>query len=122
MKLAKIEAYNQDWKIGCPSTAIALSTSLEDFHEMDAPDNKLNVFPNPTNGNLTIRYYVSANSKCEIRIFDIQGRQIAQPLAEYKSAGFHQLNFNYENVPNGLYIIKFINDNQIFTVKSIFSR
>lgn len=57
--------------------------------------------------------------KFEIVIPKIQGRQLAQPLAEYKSAGFHQLNFNYEHVPNGLYIIKFTNDYQTFTVKSI---
>jgi hypothetical protein len=121
-KSAKIESFNHDWKIGCPTTAIALTTSLDDFYQMEKPENKLHVFPNPTTGNLTIRYYVSDDSKCEIRIFDIKGRQIAQPLAEYKTAGFHQLNFNYEHVPNGLYIIKFMNDYQTFTGKSILSK
>lgn len=121
-KSAKIEAYNQDWKIGCPTTSLKLTTSIEDNFEINEPDNKLNIFPNPTTGNCTIRYFVSEDSNCEIQVFDIQGREIARPLHEFKSVGFHQLNYEYGQLPNGMYIIKFINEYQNFTIKSILSK
>jgi len=99
---------------------VYLSTSNKTINQVNSEN--LNVFPNPTTGNLTIHYHVSEDSRCEIQIYDMQGKQIAQLLAEFKTAGFHQLNFDYANVPNGLYLIKFINDYETFTIKSILSK
>ena len=114
--------YNYNWEIGCPGIIYKLTTSIENNLNIKDPDNKLRVYPNPTSGNLSIRYFVSEDSKCEIRIFDIQGRQIAQPLSEYRTAGFHQIDFQYSSIPDGIYIIKFVNNHQIFTVKSVLSK
>ena len=121
-KTAKIESYDQDWKIGCPGVIKNLTTSIDDNFEINEPKDKLQVYPNPTAGKLTIRYFVSEDSKCEIRVFDIQGRQIAQPLSEFKPEGFHELDFQYNAIPNGIYILKYVNNSQSITVKSVLSR
>lgn len=121
-KFAKIESYNHDWKIGCAATLPSLVTAVNDENFMEEPLNKLNVFPNPTTGNLTIRYYVSEDSKCEIMVFDICGRRIAHPFSGFQPAGFHQVNFEYNEIPNGIYLIKFVNNQESYTVKSILNK
>lgn len=121
-KTAKIESFSIDWKIGCPSVAIELSTSTEDFGLTGETVNKLKVYPNPTTGNCTVRYFVPGYSKCEIAIFDINGRKIAHPFTGFQPAGFHQIDFQYDNLPNGIYIIQFKNDFETITAKSVLSR
>ena len=121
-KSAEIKAYNQDWKIGCPSVLTELTTGIEEDYQIIEELNNLKVYPNPTNGDLTIRYYVPEPSECEIRIFNIQGKEIARPLSGFQPAGFHQLNFQYKNIPNGMYLIKYVNNNRSTTVKSVFSK
>ncbi len=101
---------------------LLLYQQVDEIENWVIPENKLNVFPNPNTGNCYIRYYVSENSKCEIAVYDMLGRQIAMPLSEFKTSGFHQLSFNYGNLTNGLYFIKFTNNNQTYTVKSVLSR
>jgi len=121
-KSAKIESFNEEWKIGCPSVLTKLTTGIEENYQILEEINNLKIYPNPTNGNLTIRYYVSEPSKCEIRIYNIDGQEIAQPLTGFQSTGFHQFDFQYENFPNGMYLIKYINSNQSVTVKSVLSK
>lgn len=121
-KTAKIESYDKDWKIGCPGVINELTTSTDDNFEINEPNNRLKVYPNPTSGKLTIRYFVSRDSKCEIRIYDIQGRQIAQPLNGFRTAGYQELEYQYGAVPNGLYIIKLIDNSKSVTVKSVLGR
>jgi hypothetical protein len=121
-KSAEIKAYNQAWKIGCPSVLTKLTTGIEEDYQIIEELNNLKVYPNPTNGDLTIRYYVSEPSECEIRIFNIQGKEIARPLSAFQPAGYHQLIFQYENIPDGMYLIKYVNNNRSTTVKSVFSR
>ncbi len=121
-KSAKIKSFDQEWRIGYPSTLNKLTTSIENNFQIKKGINKLKVFPNPTTGNCTIRYYVSEPSKCEIKIFNIQGKEIAQPLVGFQPVGFHQVYFQYEHLSNGIYLIKFINSNQTVTIKSVLSK
>jgi hypothetical protein len=121
-KYAKIESYNLDWKIGCPAVLPSLVTGLYDENLIEEPTEKIRVYPNPTTGNCTIRYYVSEPSQCEIRIYNIDGQEIAQPLTGFQPVGFHQFDFQYENLPNGMYLIKYINNNQAVTIKSVLSK
>lgn len=121
-KFATIESYNQDWKIGCAATLPSLVTAVNEINSIEEPSEKLKVYPNPTSGNCTIRYFVSESSECQIMVFDINGRRIAHPIVGFQTAGFHQVDFEYKDIPNGIYLIKFVNNQESFTVKSILSK
>jgi hypothetical protein len=121
-KTAKIESFGNDGKIGCPSVSVELSTKAEDFSFTEETINKLKIYPNPTTGNCTIRYFVPGYSKCEIAIFDINGRKIAHPYIGFQPAGFHQVDFQYNNLPNGIYFVRLTNNFETVTIKSILSR
>jgi hypothetical protein len=121
-KTAKIESFSNNGNIGCASASIGMSTGVEDFNLTEDLVNKLKIFPNPTTGNCTIRYFVSGDSRCEITVFDINGRKIAHPFKGFQPAGFHQVDFQYGNLPNGIYLIRFTNNFETVTVKSVLSR
>lgn len=121
-KYPKIESYNQDWKIGCPVILPSLITALKEKNSIEEPSEKLRVYPNPTNGKCFIRYFVSESSNCEIMVFDISGRRIAHPFSGFQTAGFHQVDFEYNEIPNGIYLIKFVNNRESFTIKSILNK
>lgn len=121
-KSAKIESYNHEWKIGCPAVLPSLVTAINEHNSMEEPKAKLKVYPNPTNGSCIIRYFVSEPSKCEIIVFDINGRRIAHPVSGTQPSGYHHIEFNYQNLPNGIYLIKFVNKFESFTVKSVLNR
>ncbi|WP_158862014.1 leucine-rich repeat domain-containing protein [Maribellus comscasis] len=121
-KTGKIESYNNDGKIGCPSELSSLVTSAESIPKNNKPDNKLNVYPNPTTGKCTVRYYVSTPTNCEIMLFDINGRKIKHQLSGFQTEGYHQFELDYNDLPNGIYIIKYVSNLESFSVKSVLNK
>ncbi len=119
-KYAKIESFKLDGKIGCASLPVSLLTGTDDLFQLKDPATRLKIYPNPTSGKCTIRYFVTNDSRCDISLFDINGREIAHPVAGHQSAGFHQVDFDYGNLAEGIYLIRFINNMESFTLKSIF--
>lgn len=71
------------------------------------------VFPNPTQGQISVQL-PNDSSKSQLNITDLQGRSILN--TETHSA---EITLNIENMPDGLYLLQIINENQIFTHKII---
>jgi hypothetical protein len=68
-------------------------------------------YPNPARENLSLRFSVPRTTKVEIAIYDINGRTVKVLLSETKTAGFHNLNVNCQDIPNGAYILRMTADN-----------
>jgi Leucine-rich repeat (LRR) protein len=121
-KTAKIEMFNHDWRTGCPSILNEL-TAIKDVKSGEKEEgSNLHIFPNPTSGLLTINYYVPEYSKCEIMIYNMQGNEIARLLNDYQNSGLHSVSFNYRQLPNGIYLIKYLSNSRSETVKSVLFR
>jgi len=72
-------------------------------------ESSYNIFPNPTNGNVTIE----GQGLNRVEIYDIQGRQ----LAEYNVNEILQINVsNYEN---GIYFVRLYSENSVVVVKRL---
>ncbi len=76
-------------------------------------------YPNPFNPNTAISYQLSAQSKVELKIFDVLGREVQTLVNEIQSAGNYKVNFNAANLPSGIYIYKIKADNFIQSKKMI---
>lgn len=119
-KTAKIESYNVDWQIGCPSSSIDLTTAIEENTMDKHPENVLFIYPNPTKERITIRYYSAVSSRCSIKIYDITGRLVATPLDKEQYAGSHRLEFDFGNLPEGIYLVRYSNGQTNDVKKVIF--
>ncbi len=77
------------------------------------------IYPNPFNSTTTIRYEVPFESLLSLRIHDIEGRQVAEPVSGVVGAGFHNIQWNGRTVTSGIYFIYLKTQDRLFVSKII---
>ncbi len=65
-----------------------------------------NNYPNPFNPSTKIKYDVKSDSKVQIRVFDILGREVATLVNEKKAAGSYDVEFNASTFSSGVYFVR----------------
>ena len=75
------------------------SQSITDY-SLSAPH------PNPFNPSTTLSYSLPSPSDVVLTIFEITGREIAQLVDDYKTAGTHNITWNAENFTSGIYFAR----------------
>lgn len=76
---------------------VPLSSSLNDENTFDT---KVNIYPNPTDGNFQIDIGENFESEILVQVFDISGRKVEELITDLPTK---QLNLD---LPNGVYFIK----------------
>lgn len=74
-------------------------------HEMIAKNTGLSIYPNPTNGNVTVNFFAANNEDVVVNILDINGRLIKSESVKNLSSGYTDYNFNTSDMNNGVYIV-----------------
>jgi hypothetical protein len=77
---------------------------------VDVEDNKMphefvlyDNYPNPFNPVTTIQFAIPAAQHVNLRVYDAIGKQVAELVNEYKSAGDYKIQFNAANLSSGVY-------------------
>lgn len=60
-------------------------------------------YPNPFNPSTKINYDLPFDSKVQIKIFDVTGREISTIVNEVKTAGYYTVSFNASSLASGIY-------------------
>ncbi len=76
-------------------------------------------YPNPFNPETSIRIGLPEAAFITVKVFDVQGRLIADRWSGKKSAGYHQIAWQTQDVPTGLYLIKLEGDGVLLTRKCL---
>lgn len=63
-------------------------------------------YPNPFNPSTNIKYHLPKSGIVKISVFDINGREAAVLVNEYKSAGSYDVSFNASGLSSGAYFYK----------------
>lgn len=63
-------------------------------------------FPNPFNPTTKISYSLQKEGLVTIKVFDVLGNEVAVLVDEIKPEGKHEVEFNANNLPSGIYIYK----------------
>lgn len=63
-----------------------------------------NVYPNPTSGNATLEFALGNDEQVEIKVLDLTGKQVMTLENGQFTQGKHKLDFNVNNLDNGIYI------------------
>lgn len=74
------------------------------------------------NGNYLEKISLSNSGKVEVKIIDVKGTEIKTLVNSFKSAGEHNVNFNFNNLSNGAYFISLKVNNNLSTEKIIISK
>lgn len=63
-------------------------------------------YPNPFNPITKIRFEVPITEIVKLSIYDIRGKEVTVLFEGFKNAGLHEVEFNAENYPSGIYFCK----------------
>jgi len=74
---------------------------------------------NTSSDNLRVEYFIPYNSKIELKIIDIQGREERNIKKESKSAGSYTINYNTSSIKKGFYLVTLSNGKKSITQKII---
>jgi hypothetical protein len=69
-------------------------------------DFQVQLYPNPFNGTARLSVDVPASGAMALDIFDLTGRHVSTLASGYRSAGRHELAWNAEGLPSGVYLIR----------------
>ncbi len=76
-------------------------------------------YPNPFNPSTTINFQIPSSGIVSLRIYDVLGREIAEPVNEFKLAGGYSINFNANKLASGIYLYQLQAGNYTKTNKMI---
>jgi len=116
-QIALVDFYNGDtgtlnsWSIELCSTTV-VSLSVDEFTL-----NNLNIYPNPNNGEFTIKFNSANSNKVNIQVFDVRGRSIINQDYDNNLSEFNQ-NISLKNAQSGMYLLN-INDGERTITKKI---
>ncbi|NBV68996.1 MAG: T9SS C-terminal target domain-containing protein [Flavobacteriia bacterium] len=63
-----------------------------------------NIYPNPSNSQITIDYYLLTETDSEVAIYDATGKLIAQHTLENQNSGNQSVTINISHLADGLYL------------------
>ena len=124
-----VAAYNYEW---CEESAPECTSVLVSIGELQ--DNSVNVYPNPTSGELIIEMCDMRYEICDIRIFDVMGRTVSGfettpcPRQRGKVSGSENrkseigqsgIAINISHLPSGIYFLRIQTENDVIIQKVV---
>lgn len=111
---------------GVTAVSYPVGAPFEIFYKVDATSvnnlesNRLKVgqiFPNPAHEKFNVNIELQRNEKVEVRITDLQGRQLLVQQFGQMSEGKHTLELPAASLSNGMYLVQIQSGNQLTTRK-----
>jgi hypothetical protein len=81
-------------------------------------ENNLFVFPNPTNGELTVQFYSPSKSEVTLELFNVSGQIIYKKEKENKSGNFKE-KISLSTISDGIYYLRITDSGQTVSRKVI---
>ena len=119
--LINVRFLNQNLGYACGANgAIVKYTNTIGVEEIENNFN-LTVFPNPTNGLLTVNFYSGKNENVNLAIFDILGKELFSEKDIYNSGSFTK-QLDISQYKSGVYFVKLQNKNSRIVKKIVIEK
>ena len=64
------------------------------------------IYPNPFNPVTNIIYGLPEHINVQILVYDLSGQQVETLINEHQTPGYHSVNWNADNLPSGVYLVR----------------
>ena len=92
---------------GIPDPTVFIVASVQDkFAGMPTKYFLNQNYPNPFNPSTTITYELPRESKVQVAVYDVLGREVRTLTNEFKKAGKYSVRFDASGLPSGIYFIR----------------
>ncbi|MBL7793244.1 MAG: T9SS type A sorting domain-containing protein [Saprospiraceae bacterium] len=80
---------------------------------------ELKTQPNPTNGALQVSFELDAQAETTLDLLSATGQSISKLSSTSLNAGPHQLQFDLNQLPKGVYVLRMVSDNKVATTRVV---
>jgi Secretion system C-terminal sorting domain len=81
-----------------------------------ANSNVLSNYPNPFHSSTTITYSLKNQGNVKLIVADMYGREVQSLVDAFQLAGEYSINYNPDQLPNGIYFCKLLAGNQVIDI------
>ncbi|MBO9205274.1 MULTISPECIES: RICIN domain-containing protein [Niastella] len=108
------ENYAQQWEFSFVGIGARYASNVSLQIDSSARElNSINLYPNPANQVVNIKYVSERNGLLKVRVLDIQGRQVSTIYTGYVVKGVQQyFQLQKKNLTSGVYVVDFVSGNQ----------
>ena len=93
--------------------------SVTNQKNYDAGINSLNVYPNPANGKIDVRYQLAHAANVALNLYNSDGNTVYSLTAGKKAAGIYNIAIDASSFAGGIYFMKFKTDNEVKIIKIV---
>ena len=68
----------------------------------------LRIYPNPAKSWIRLQFFLPHPGEVSVSLFNLQGKLMKTLVEEYNNSGEHTLNLDTANLPEGIYLVKFV--------------
>jgi hypothetical protein len=86
---------------------ITLVSTGEDHNVVEKTTSLTGIYPNPFNPQTEIGFELAKADEVRIEVYNLKGQKVADLLNEVRSAGSYSINWNADDQPSGIYMIRF---------------
>jgi hypothetical protein len=97
---------------GCNTSAAILQqgpcifSSVDDDARLPHAIGIVGVYPNPFATTTTVRFGLPSGAEVVVEVFDAAGRRVARVLNEWRSSGWHDIDWDATGLPAGVYFLR----------------
>jgi hypothetical protein len=89
-----------------PFSVLDQATGVSDSEPVPAGFALQQNYPNPFNPSTKISYSIPAQTRVEIKVFDIIGNEVEVLINEVQAAGHHSVSFDAATLSSGVYVYR----------------
>ena len=93
--------------------------TIDGINEINKAALNFNVYPNPVNSNLTVKFNLLESAEVLVEVYDIAGRKVETLFNRNFALGTHQLNYDASKLEQGVYFVKLTIEGESFTNRFI---
>jgi hypothetical protein len=96
---------------------------VEDANKTTNKQSELTIYPNPSNGEFTVKYQLKKRANAIIEIYDLKGILIKTIVnVTNQHEGNYQIPVSLNEMPNGIYIVSLIKGDEKFVERVVIER